>query len=160
MANDHPKISVITPSYNARRFIEDAIRSVIGQGYPNFEHIVVDGGSSDGTVDILLKYPHVKWVSEPDRGQSDAMNKGFAMSSGDIIVYLNADDYFEPGAFRTASDYLGARKGCYFLVGKCRVLSEDGSCFINDPRALECEGPIRIREDFPDQPIFRQQFAR
>ena len=92
-------ISVITPSYNSGDCIEKAIKSVMSQKGLNWEHIVVDGGSTDGTLEILKRYEHIRWISEPDRGQVDAMNKGFAMSKGDIIVYLNADDYFLEGAF-------------------------------------------------------------
>jgi glycosyltransferase involved in cell wall biosynthesis len=114
------KISIITPSYNSGQHIEDAINSVLGQEYERFEHIVVDGGSEDNTVEILGKYPHVKWVSEPDNGQSHAMNKGFAMSSGDIIGYLNADDYYLPGAFKSVLHYFEEDADC--VVGKVKVL--------------------------------------
>ncbi len=96
---DLPKISILSPSFNSQGTIEKAILSVLNQGYPNFEMIVCDGGSTDGTVEILKKYPQVKWISEPDKGQSDAMNKAFRMSTGDIIAYLNVDDYFQRGAF-------------------------------------------------------------
>ncbi len=94
-----PRISVITPSYNAVKTIERAILSVMVQGYKEFEHIVIDGGSKDGTQEILKEYAHLKWVSDPDQGQSDAMNKGFDLARGEIIVYLNADDEFAPGVF-------------------------------------------------------------
>jgi glycosyltransferase involved in cell wall biosynthesis len=94
------KISVLTPSYNSGKYIDRAIQSVIIQNYPNFEHIITDGGSKDDTVSILKKYDHLKWISEPDKGQSDAMNKAFKTSTGDIIVYLNADDEFAPDAFK------------------------------------------------------------
>jgi len=93
------KISIITPCFNAVKFIERAIDSVINQQDSNFEHIIIDGGSTDGTLDILKKYSHLKVLSEPDRGQSDAMNKGFALSSGEIVAYLNADDYYHEGTF-------------------------------------------------------------
>jgi glycosyltransferase involved in cell wall biosynthesis len=93
------KISVITPSFNSVKYIRRAIDSVLEQQYDNFEHIVVDGLSTDGTQEVLKNYPHVRWVSEADNGQSDAMNKGFALATGAIIVYLNADDYFLPGVF-------------------------------------------------------------
>jgi glycosyltransferase involved in cell wall biosynthesis len=96
---DLPKISILSPSFNSEGTIEKAILSVLNQGYPNFEMIICDGGSTDGTVEILKKYPQVKWISEPDKGQSDAMNKAFNMSTGDIIAYLNVDDYFQRGAF-------------------------------------------------------------
>jgi glycosyltransferase involved in cell wall biosynthesis len=93
------KISVLTPSYNTGKYLERAIRSVIDQQYELFEHIIVDGGSKDNTLEICAKYDHLIWVSEPDKGQSDAMNKAFKMSTGDIIVYLNADDEFAANAF-------------------------------------------------------------
>lgn len=93
------KISVLTPSFNSGKYIQQAIESVLNQSYTNWEHIVVDGASTDETRIILQNYPHLKWVSEPDKGQSDAMNKAFAMSTGDLIVYLNADDYFYSEAF-------------------------------------------------------------
>lgn len=99
------KISVLTPSYNSAAFIERAIKSVLAQNYDNWEHIIVDGGSGDGTVDVLRKYDHLKWVSEADQGQSDAMNKAFHLSTGYLIVYLNSDDEFLPGYFKKTVDY-------------------------------------------------------
>ena len=127
-----PLISVITPVLDGERFIEDAIESVLVQQYPRFEHVVVDGGSSDGTVEILKRYKHLKWISEPDRGQSDAMNKGFEQSRGDVVVYLNADDYFEPDAFRAVMPHL--RSGAQFVVGRVRVVREGAPAFIDDPK--------------------------
>jgi glycosyltransferase involved in cell wall biosynthesis len=126
------KISVITPSYNTGRHIESAITSVLLQNYPYFEHIIIDGGSSDGTLKVLKKYPHLKWFSEPDQGQSDAMNKGFQKSTGPIIVYLNADDYFEEGAFNAVLPYF--LKGAHFVMGRVKVLRDNGSSWINDPK--------------------------
>ena len=96
----YPIISIVTPSYNQGKFIEDTIQSVFKQNYPNFEHIIIDNCSTDGTVEILKKYSHLKWISEPDRGQTDAMNKALEMSDGDLIVYLNADDEFYPNIFK------------------------------------------------------------
>lgn len=93
------KISIITPSYQQGKYIERAIKSVINQNYPNIEHIIIDGGSTDDTLDILKKYRHLKWISEKDEGQSDALNKGFRMATGGIIGWLNCDDYYEQGAF-------------------------------------------------------------
>jgi len=128
----YPKISVITPSYNSGKYIECAIKSVLKQNYPNFEHIVVDGGSSDETVNILKKHPHLMWLSEKDQGQSDAMNKGFKLSDGQIVVYLNADDYFEEGAFHAVLPYfMGSAQ---FVVGRIRVIRDDGSSWINNPK--------------------------
>ena len=99
------KISVLTPSFNSSAYIEPCIQSVLAQNYTDFEHIIVDGGSEDGTVDILKKYPHLTWISEPDKGQSDAMNKAFKMSTGTVISYLNADDTYLPGAFDYVDGY-------------------------------------------------------
>src|SRR5579863_1433630 len=100
------KISIITPSFNQGRFIEDAIESVLLQGHQDFEHIVIDNCSTDNTVEILKRYDHIKWISEPDEGQSDALNKGFKMSSGDVIGWLNCDDFYVDGAFRKAIEEL------------------------------------------------------
>jgi len=111
------KISVLTPSYNSGKYIDRAIQSVISQNYENFEHIIADGGSRDGTLDILKKYDHLKYISEPDKGQSDAMNKAFKMSSGDIIVYLNADDEFAPEAFNNIYKAFQTNPKAQMIVG-------------------------------------------
>ena len=92
-------ISVLTPSFNSENTLVRCIESVLKQGHSSFEHIIIDGGSTDSSMDIIKSYKHIKWVSESDEGQSDAMNKAFDLSSGDIIVYLNADDEFLPGIF-------------------------------------------------------------
>jgi len=91
-----PKISIVTPSYNQGKFIEETIRSVLLQGYPNLEYIIIDGGSTDQSVEIIKKYEKwlIYWISEPDQGQSNAINKGFAKASGEIFAWLNSDDYY------------------------------------------------------------------
>jgi glycosyltransferase involved in cell wall biosynthesis len=131
------KISIITPSLNAGRYIEEAIRSVLLQRYGDFEHIVKDGGSTDSTLEILKRYPHLKWISEPDRGQSNAMNVAFSMSSGDIIGYLNADDYYLPGAFAAVMPRF--QKGKNFVLGKIEVINDDGTSWINDAKTEHME---------------------
>ena len=95
-----PRISIVTPSYNQGQFIEETIRSVLLQGYPNLEYTIIDGGSTDNSVEIISKYePYLAfWVSEPDRGQSHAINKGFERCSGDYLAWMNADDCYMPGA--------------------------------------------------------------
>jgi glycosyltransferase involved in cell wall biosynthesis len=96
---EFPKISIITPSYNSGQFIEDTIRSVLDQNYPDLEYLVIDGGSTDQTLDILKKYEgSLTWVSEKDHGQSHAINKGLLLATGDVIAYLNSDDMYVRGA--------------------------------------------------------------
>lgn len=134
-------ISVITPSFNSGDFIERAIKSVMEQDYPHWEHIIIDGGSKDGTLEILKKYQHLSWISEPDNGQADAMNKGFNRSKGDIIVYLNADDYFLPGAFSVVAAKFN--EGADFVIGNILIKSERlGAEFLNTPR-ITLEGMLR-----------------
>jgi glycosyltransferase involved in cell wall biosynthesis len=96
-----PKISIITPSFNQGSFIEETIRSVLGQNYPNYEYFIVDGGSTDNTIEIIKKYDSFinKWVSEKDDGQSDALNKAFDWCTGDLLCYINSDDFFLKDAF-------------------------------------------------------------
>ena len=103
-----PLVSIITPSYNRARFIEETILSIQEQSYPRIEHIVVDGGSSDGTLQILMKYgDQLSWISEPDEGMYDAINKGFRRAQGDILAWLNTDDtYVVPDAVSTALSFL------------------------------------------------------
>jgi len=102
-----PRITIVTPSFNQAGFIEETIRSVLLQGYPSLEYIVIDGASSDQTVDIIKRYEKGLswWVSEPDRGQSHAINKGFARATGDIVAWLNSDDHYLPGTLHTVAEY-------------------------------------------------------
>lgn len=118
------RISVITPSYQQADFIEETIRSVLAQNYGNFEHIIVDGGSTDGTIEILKRYPHLKWVSEPDLGQTHAINKGILMSTGDIIAYLNADDVYRPGAFQHVAGFFSQHPEARVVTGDCDYIDE------------------------------------
>lgn len=115
------KISILTPSFNSGAYLERAIQSVLAQNDPDFEHIIADGGSKDGTAAILKKYPHLNWVSEPDRGQCDAMNRAFARSCGEVIVVLNADDWFEPGVFAHVRDCLVADPQADMVIGNCYI---------------------------------------
>src|SRR6056297_3391010 len=95
-----PKISIVTPSFNQGKFLEKTIKSVIDQNYPHLEYIIIDGGSTDSSLNIIKKYEkHLDyWISEPDRGQSHAINKGLNYCSGQIFNWINSDDYLEPGA--------------------------------------------------------------
>lgn len=123
-----PRISVITPSYNQGQFIEQTIRSVLLQGYPDLEYIIVDGGSSDDSVETIKKYQEhlAYWTSERDRGQSHAINKGFAKATGQIMCWLNSDDYYLPGTLQSIAENLADGTGVFALVGHCvQVYSDD-----------------------------------
>ncbi|OGU46776.1 MAG: hypothetical protein A2X68_03530 [Ignavibacteria bacterium GWC2_56_12] len=120
------KISVITPSFNHGEFIEDTIRSVANQDHDDIEHIVVDGGSTDSTLATLKKYPRVRWVSEQDSGQGNAINKGFAMATGDVLAWLNADDYYEENVFGRIIAYFKDHPDCMFLYGDLTFVDKLG----------------------------------
>lgn len=125
-ATGWPRITVVTPSYNQAPYLEATIRSVLLQGYPNLEYIVVDGGSTDTTAAVLRHYEeHFSWsVSEPDRGQSHALNKGFEHATGQIHAFLNSDDVFEPGALFACAEAF--RSGAQWTVGKVRYWTQSG----------------------------------
>ncbi len=153
---DWPRITVVTPSFNQAEFIEETIRSVLLQGYPNLEYIVIDGGSTDGSVEIIEKYSPwlTYWCSKPDRGQSHAINKGFERSDGEILGWINSDDIFYPGAFQAVAE--GLSDADLFLGGMVKVRLE-GAGHVEEKRSTPFKGqPIhhlrilkrRPRHDF------------
>jgi glycosyltransferase involved in cell wall biosynthesis len=123
-----PKLSIITPSLNQGEFIERTITSVLDQGYENLEYLIVDGGSTDSTLETIRRYEDriAWWVSEPDDGQTDALNKGLYRATGDVIAYINSDDYYLPEAFETAIGLL-ERSGASWASGAARYVDEHGN---------------------------------
>jgi glycosyltransferase involved in cell wall biosynthesis len=121
-----PSISIVTPCFNAAATIEETLRSIRAQDYPQVEHIVVDGGSTDGTVKLLERTPGIRWISEPDRGRVDAANKGARMATGDVVAWLNADDRYEPGTLQAVSEALTRDPEAAWATGYCRIIGADG----------------------------------
>ena len=121
-----PLVSIVTPSYNQGQYLEETIRSVLLQGYPNLEYLIIDGGSTDNSVEIIRKYEPwlAYWVSEPDNGQSEALNKGFSKSTGEIIGWLNADDLYAPGAVAAGTDSLSQYPEAAFVYGDWHIVDE------------------------------------
>jgi glycosyltransferase involved in cell wall biosynthesis len=121
-----PSISIVTPCLNAAGTIEECLASVREQGYPSLEHIVVDGGSTDGTLELLEQAEGIRFISEPDEGRPDAANKGVRMASGEVIGFLNADDCYEPGALRAVGEAFATRPEAMWLTGYCRIVDGAG----------------------------------
>jgi glycosyltransferase involved in cell wall biosynthesis len=138
-----PLISIVTPSYNQGRFLETAIRSVVEQDYPHVEHVIIDGGSTDGSVDIIRAHEkHLAyWISEPDRGQSHALNKGLDRCRGTLLGWLNADDYFRPGALRAFAGAWRHRPDAGAWVGRADIVDAAGRLqSVVAPRRLDRDG--------------------
>lgn len=143
LGNTWPRISIVTPSYNQGRFIEETIRSVLLQGYPNFEYIIIDGGSTDNSIEIIKKYEEwlTYWVSEPDRGQSDAINKGLAKATGEIYSWLNSDDYLMKDALKNiASVYCDSPKAGAWCGGCIHVNANGKPLMTVWPRRVDVDG--------------------
>ena len=133
-----PKVSIVTSSYNQGDFIGRTIDSIQAQDYPDIEHIVVDGMSTDATVDVLARYPHLKVIREPDRGQADAINKGFRIASGQIFGFVNSDDLLEPGAITAVVDAIDPAAGRHVVMGRCLFIDEhDRFLGVEHPSAFE-----------------------
>jgi glycosyltransferase involved in cell wall biosynthesis len=152
------KLSVITPTYNSVKFIEKCILNVISQQCQFVEHIIVDGGSTDGTVEIIEEYakkhPHIKWVSDPDNGQSDAMNKGVAMAESSVIGFLNADDAYFPHVLNRVNFLFNSNPKLSFATGNCKVVDEEGALlYINRPKRIKDYHLFSFEEPFPINPV-------
>lgn len=151
-----PRVTIITPVFNGIRYISECVGNVALQGVADLEHLVIDGGSTDGTAERLYElaemHPHLRVISEKDKGQSDAMNKGVRLAKGEIIGFLNVDDFYEPGAVRDAMDYLRRHPSIDFVAGNCQIIDENGKFIhLNRPRDLRLES-ILLGEPMPQNP--------
>lgn len=128
MKNNLPRISIVTPSFNQAPFLEETLRSILDQGYPDLETLVLDGGSTDGSVEILRRYsPQLSyWRSEKDSGQSAALREGFARATGEVFAWLNSDDYYEPGALRAVGEAFANNPQADIVVGDLRFVDVHG----------------------------------
>jgi glycosyltransferase involved in cell wall biosynthesis len=126
-----PRISIVTTSYNRRQYLEQTIRSVLLQNYPNLEYLIIDGGSSDGSADVIKHYStndkRIRWVSEKDNGISDAMNKGISMATGEIVAHLHSDDYYaDSNILSTVSSAFARNDSSYWLTGGIYIVDNNG----------------------------------
>lgn len=151
-----PKFSIITPSYNQADYIEKTIKSVLNQNYPNLEYIVIDGGSTDGSVEIIKRYEKniSYWVSEKDNGQSHAINKALQMVTGDIVAWINSDDWYEEGAFDAIAKLYSEHPGTVFLGNCTRHYASDGRTWNLKPKTPSTLSLLRYwrRQFCPPQP--------
>jgi len=160
-ASSLPLVTIVSPSLNQGQYIEEAIRSVLAQDYPRIEYIVVDGGSKDGTIQALKRFGDgLRWISEPDTGQAAAINKGLAMGSGEILAWLNCDDYYEAGAVSRVVRHFVDRPDLMLVYGDARFVDAGGRdlgpCRQVEPFDLD---RLRLYSDFIVQPaaFFRRE---
>lgn len=151
-----PTISIVTPSYNQGTFIEETIRSVLLQGYPSLQYIIMDGGSSDETLDVIRKYEAwLHWVSEPDGGQTDAINKGLRLATGELRAYLNSDDTYLPGSLHAIAGFMTVHPEYGLAYGDCEVVDEGGKSLGYLPRhPFNLKRTIERGEFVPQQAAF------
>ena len=149
---DPPLVSIVTPAYNAAKFLPETLESVLSQNYPLIEYIVADGGSTDGTVDLLERFStRIRYFTGPDGGPSDAIHKGFLQARGDIFAWLNADDIYLPGAVRTAAEFLAAHPEIDVVYGEGRWIDEAGKTLGRYP-TLPFDSNLLARTCFICQP--------
>lgn len=152
-----PRVSIVTPSFNQVSFLEETILSVLRQDYENIEYIVIDGGSNDGSVDVIRRYQDrlATWVSEPDLGQTDAINKGFQRASGEIVAWLNSDDTYLPEAVSEAVAFLVDNPKAGLVYGDANLIDEDGNILGRFPaRQTEYKQLLRGSVHIPQQTAF------
>ena len=152
-----PLVSIITPSYNQGNFLEETILSVLAQDYPHLEYIIVDGGSTDGSLEIIQRYADrlAWWVSEKDQGQTDALNKGFAHARGDIFAWLNSDDTYLPGAVSEAVNFLSIHPEAAMVYADANLIDEHGQVIGQFPaRQTDLKRMLRGSVHIPQQTTF------
>ncbi|MEP6977186.1 MAG: glycosyltransferase family 2 protein [Thermoleophilia bacterium] len=156
-----PLVSIVTPSYNQARFLEETIRSVLDQDYPELEYLVVDGGSTDGSAEIVERYTDrlAWWTSEPDRGQAAALNKAFAHAAGDVLGWISSDDTLLPGAVSRVVAELERDPGAALVYGEALFVDEEGEeLFPLQPRPFDVAAMVRACDNHVVQPgsLFRR----
>jgi glycosyltransferase involved in cell wall biosynthesis len=152
-----PLVSILTPSYNQGRFLEETIQSVLSQDYPYLEYIIVDGASTDGSVEIIQRYASqlAWWVSEPDQGQTDAINKGFAHAHGEVLAWLNSDDTYQHGAITQAIESLHAHPEAAMVYADANLIDEQGKVIGHFPsRQTNLKKLLRGSVHIPQQTTF------
>jgi len=155
------RISIITPCLNRRDMVAEAIESVLAQDYPDFEHIVVDGGSTDGTLEVLARYPHLQVVSGPDKGLYDAINKGIRMAKGDVVGLLNTDDIFAPGALHKVLDAFAADRAIDTVSGGAEIFEDTPQGrMIQHHFPGHSHGPLTLERITGGAVIFNARFFR
>jgi glycosyltransferase involved in cell wall biosynthesis len=147
-------LTIITPCFNAEDFIEACILNVVQQGFPKIEHLIMDGGSQDRTVQIAtalaMEYKHLRVYSESDRGQSHAMNKGIRLAKYQTISFLNADDKYAPGTLKYMAEIIHELPRLYFIVGNCQLCTPDGvDCGLNKPAKVNYNNLLLFSRRFP-----------
>jgi glycosyltransferase involved in cell wall biosynthesis len=149
-----PLVSIVTPSYNQRSYLEQMLQSIRQQDYPHIEHIVIDGGSTDGTIEMLsAAEPHVTWLSQPDSGQAQALNRGFALAKGQILSWLNCDDLYTPGAIRAVVEHFVADQDVMLLYGDALAIDARNVSYGLRVNVKSCDfGSLVHRGDFIVQP--------
>ena len=152
----HPKISIVTPSFNQAAFLDDTIRSVFAQGYPSLEYIVMDGGSTDGSVEIIRRWEDNLsfWQSRSDEGQSDALRRGFSRTSGDILGWLNSDDTLEPGVLNLVGEYFSSHPDVDIVYGNVNLVAADGHRLYTAYPVLDLRILIYENRFVPQQAMF------
>ena len=152
----YPKISIVTPSYNQVPFLEETIQSVLSQGYPDLEYLVMDGGSTDGSVEIIRRHEKQLsyWQSEPDEGQSDALKKGFARSSGDILAWLNSDDTLVPGILIPVGEYFSSHPDVDIVYGNINLVDPAGEPMYTAYPHLDLRILVYENRFIPQQAMF------